>query len=64
MDEIKTLIKKVLVQNKTSFPENMDPPKSQYPTTVIPANKKAPTLEGGLSKKLVAFGISNMISAH
>ena len=34
-----------------SSPDNKDSPKSQYLTTVVPANKKALTLEGGHSMK-------------
>ena len=30
----------------------MDPPKSQDPTTMVPANKKAPPLEGGNYMKI------------
>ena len=42
----------------------MDSPKDQNPTNVEPANKKSPPLEGGNSKKMVTYGISNMRLAH
>ena len=42
--DIKTMIKHVIVHNQNSSPENMDLPKTQYPTTLVPANKKAPAL--------------------
>ena len=46
LDEIKTLLKKVLVPNQNLLPYTMDSPKSQYPTTVVLDNKKDPPLEG------------------
>ena len=46
------------------FPDKNYSPKSQYPITVVPDNNKDPSLEGGHSKKLVACGLSNMISYH
>ena len=52
MDEIKALLKQVLVQNDTSSPDNMDSPKAQDPTTMVPAIKKAPQLEGRHSTKI------------
>ena len=39
-----TLLKQFLVQNKTSFPYNIDSPKSQDPTTVVLVNKRNPRL--------------------
>ena len=39
------------IKIQKSSQENMDPTKSQYPTTVIPANKKDPPLESGHYKK-------------
>ena len=50
--KIKTLHKQVLVQNQIYSPDKMDSPKAQYPTNVVPANKKAPPLEGGNSTKI------------
>ena len=35
-----------------SSPDQEDPPKAQYPTTVVPANRRAPTLDGGHSTKI------------
>ena len=52
LDEIKTLLKKVLVPNQNLLPYTMDSPKSQYPTTAVPYNSKAPPLEGGNSTKI------------
>ena len=49
LDQIKTLIKKVLVQNQTFYPDKLDSPKAQYPTTAVLANKKSLPLEGGNS---------------
>ena len=34
-------------QNSNSSIENMYPPNAQYPTTVVPSNKKDPLFEGG-----------------
>ena len=47
MTEIKTLLIQFLVQNQNFSPENMDSPKAQYPTNMVPDNKKTKTLEGG-----------------
>ena len=52
LDEIKTTLKQVIVQNKAYFLENMDSPKPQDTTTVVPANKKAQPLEIGHSTKI------------
>ena len=35
-----------------SSPDKKDTPKDQDPTTVVPANKKSPQLEGGHSTKI------------
>ena len=51
-------------QNYNSLPGNMYSKKSQDSSTVVRANKKDPTLEGGNYIKLVAFGLSNMQSDH
>ena len=64
LDEIRTLIKQVTVHYQNSLPNNMDSPKSQYHNTVVLGNSKASLLGGGNSKKLVACGLSNMISYH
>ena len=45
-------------------PYQKDSPKAQDTTTVVPANRRAPPLDGGHSTKMVACGLSNMISAH
>ena len=58
--DVKALLNKVIGQNKTSSPENMDSTKHQLPNDTVPDNKKAPILEFGNDKKLVACGISNM----
>ena len=50
--QIKTLLNKVLGQNKTSSPENIYSTKSQDHTTEVPSNKKAPPLEGGNYMKI------------
>ena len=41
-------------KNSNYFSNNIYSPKDQGPTTVVPNNKKSPTLEGGYSKKKVA----------
>ena len=46
-DDIKTPLKQVIVQNKTSYPDRMNPQKAQDITTVVPDNNKAPLLEVG-----------------
>ena len=35
-----------------SSPDKKDTPKAQYTTTVVPSNKKDPSLEGGHYKKI------------
>ena len=52
LDEIKTFLKKVLVQNQTSLQDNMDSRKVQDTEIVVPANKNAPPLEDSHSKKI------------
>ena len=42
----------------------MDSPKAQDNATVVPANKKASPFECGHYTKMVACGLSNMISDH
>ena len=37
--------------NENSSSDKKDSPKAQDPTTVVLANKKSPTFEGGHSKK-------------
>ena len=44
--EIKTLIKQIMVQNLHYSPEQKDLPNSQGFCTLVPANNKAPPLEG------------------
>ena len=53
LDKIATLLQQMMDQNKNknSFPDKMNSPKAQYPTTVVPAKNKDPPLEGGHSKK-------------
>ena len=52
------------IKESISSPNKKDSPNSQDPTTVVPANKKAPPLEVGHSTKMVACGISKMRSSH
>ena len=52
MNKIKTILTHMMIQKHNSQPENMYPPKSQDPSTVVPANKKAPLLKGGHSTKI------------
>ena len=52
MNKIKTILTHMMIQKHNSQPENMYPPKAQDPSTVVPANKKAPLLEGGHSTKI------------
>ena len=47
-----------------SSPDHKDSPKVQYPTTVVPANRRDPPFDGGHSTKFVTCGLSNMRSAH
>ena len=47
-----------------SSPHKKDSPKTMDTTTVVPANKKAPTLEVRHYTKKVSCGLSNMISYH
>ena len=53
-DKLMAMVKKMMdeIQISNSSPDNMDSPKSQYPTTVVPYNSKAPPLEGGNSTKI------------
>ena len=62
MEMIKNIMDKN--QNSNYSPDNMDSPKAQDSTTVVPANKKALPLEGGNSTKMVICRLSNMRSAH
>ena len=39
------------IQIFNSSPDRMDSPNSQYPTTEVPDNNKAPPLEGGNYRK-------------
>ena len=66
LENLTAIIKNMMDKNEISYylSENIYSPKDQGPTTVVPNNKKSPTLEGGYSKKKVAWGISNMRSAH
>ena len=50
MEMIKNIMDKN--QNSNYSPDNMDSPKAQDSTTVIPANKKVPPLEGEHSTKI------------
>ena len=52
-DDIKTLLKQILVHNQNSLSENMDSTKPQDSTTVVPDIKKFPSLEGEHLQKLV-----------
>ena len=52
LDQIITLLQKVLAQNKHSFPDNIYSPKSHYPTTMVPSNNKFPPLYGVNSTKI------------
>ena len=52
LDEINTLLKQVLVKNKNSLTDKMDPPKAQDTTTVVTANKKDQPLKGGNSRNI------------
>ena len=51
LDKINTILKHVLVQNQHFLPDKMDSPRAHNPATVVLANKKAPSLEGGQSTK-------------
>ena len=64
-EELKAMIRSMMDQIKISksSPCKKDSPKAQDPTTVVPANKKAPPLEGGNSTKKVTCVLSNMRSA-
>ena len=44
--------------------DHKDSPKPKDPTNLFPNNRRAPSLEGGHYTKLVACGLSNMISSH
>ena len=48
---IRKILKQLMVQNHNSSPDKVEPPKAQDCDTVVPANKKAPTLEGERSMK-------------
>ena len=54
LDKLMAMVKNMTDknQNSNSLPENMDSPKAPDPTTAVPANNKAPPLEGGYSKKI------------
>ena len=52
LDEIKTLLKYVIVQDQNSLTDNMDSTKAQYPTNVVTYNKKDTPLEDGNSTKI------------
>ena len=56
LDNLTEMIKNMMDKNQNSnyFSDNIYSPKDQGPTTVVPNNKKSPTLEGGYSKKKVA----------
>ena len=45
-------------------PDNKDSPKAQDTTTVVSANKNAPTLEDEHYTKMVAYGLSYMRFSH
>ena len=64
MNEMKKLLKQVLVKNKNSSPYKMDSSKDQGTTTVVPANKNAPPLKDVHYTKMVACELSNMILSH
>ena len=52
MKNIKKMFTQMVNHKHKSQAENKDSPKFQDPTTVVPANKKAPPLEGGHSTKI------------
>ena len=55
LDNIKKLLKQVLIQNQNSSPDKMDSPKAQDPTTLVLDNNKASPLEGVHSTKVVGM---------
>ena len=52
------------IESSKYSPYKKDSPKNKDPTTLVPANKRDPSLEGGHSKKMVTCGLSNMKSAN
>ena len=52
------------LNTQSSSPTHKDTLTLPGHTTLVPANRRAPPLEGRHSKKLVVCGPSNMISAH
>ena len=49
------------LSSSSTHKDTSNPPE---PITVVTANRRAPPLEGGHSRKMVACGLSKMISAH
>ena len=49
---INTLLTHLMVKNKNYLPYKLESPKSQDTDTVVPANKKYQTLEGGNFMKI------------
>ena len=66
IDNLMALMENMMDQIQISnfSPGKIASPKSQDTNTVVHGNKKAPTLEGGFSTKMVAYGISNTRSTH
>ena len=62
-EDFTTMITSMMVQIKCSkfLPENMDSPKTQYYTTVVPSRKKASPLKGGNSTKKSIWNLKHEI---
>ena len=52
------------INTSKQFLDQKYSPNTQDPTTVVPDNRRALTLEGEKSTKMVACGLSNTRSAH
>ena len=52
------------IESSKYSPYKKDSPKNKDPTTLVPANKRDPSLEGGHSKKMVTCGLSNIGSSQ
>ena len=57
MNDIKKTITQIMSQKHHSQPDKIDLPKTKYTSTAVPANKKAPPLEGGHYTKNVSMWI-------
>ena len=64
MNEIKTILTQIMSQKWNPSPDNMDSSKAQDTSTELTAYKKTPPLEGRHSTKIVACGLSDIISYH